>query len=145
MALDPQRTMLGTNGSVFYDGKWLTNITSVEAKVEIEKEDIKVMGSLWSGSKIKGLKGSGTMSGYKITSEWTDRIGVVIDTGRSFVTELIFKIEDKDAFGTMRVRLKGVTFDSVPLLKFEHGAIVEEELPFTFTGYELMDKIVAPE
>lgn len=142
--LDSTRVINGTYGYVYHDGTWLTNIKSAEANVEITKEEIKRAGTRWTAHKVTGLSGTGTISGYKVTSEFVERIGKISDDSQgTFITELILKLEDPESYGAYRVRLKGVTFDKIPLMHFEVGAIVEEELPFNFTGYELLDKITA--
>ncbi|GIO53887.1 MULTISPECIES: phage tail tube protein [Paenibacillus] len=142
--LDSTRVINGTYGYVYHDGTWLTNIKSAEANVEITKEEIKRAGTRWTAHKVTGLSGTGTISGYKVTSEFVERIGKIADDSQgTFITELILKLEDPESYGAYRVRLKGVTFDKIPLMHFEVGAIVEEELPFNFTGYELLDKITA--
>ncbi|WP_318671264.1 MULTISPECIES: phage tail tube protein [Paenibacillus] len=142
--LDSTRVINGTYGYVYHDGTWLTNIKSAEANVEITKEEIKRAGTRWTAHKVTGLSGTGTISGYKVTSEFVERIGKIADDSKgTFITELILKLEDPESYGAYRVRLKGVTFDKIPLMHFEVGAIVEEELPFNFTGYELLDKITA--
>ncbi|UYO07851.1 phage tail tube protein [Paenibacillus sp. PSB04] len=144
MVLDSTRVINGTYGYVYHDGTWLTNIKSAEANVEITKEEIKRAGTRWTAHKVTGLSGTGTISGYKVTSEFVERIGKIADDSKgTFITELILKLEDPESYGAYRVRLKGVTFDKIPLMHFEVGAIVEEELPFNFTGYELLDKITA--
>ncbi|WP_127529238.1 phage tail tube protein [Paenibacillus kobensis] len=140
--LDATRVINGTYGYVYHDSKWLTNIKSAEATVEIAKEEIKRAGSRWTAHKVTGLSGSGTITGYKVTSEFVERIGQIAkDDAGTFTTELILKLEDPESFGAYRIRLKGVTFDKIPLMNFEVGSIVEEELPFTFTGYDLMDRL----
>lgn len=142
--LDSTRVINGTYGYVYHDGNWLTNIKSAEANVEITKEEIKRAGTRWTAHKVTGLSGTGTISGYKVTSEFVELIGKIADDSQgTFITELILKLEDPESYGAYRVRLKGVTFDKIPLMHFEVGAIVEEELPFNFTGYELLDKITA--
>lgn len=142
MALDATRTINGSFGEVWQDGVWLTNIQSAEATVDINKEDIKRSGTRWLGQKVTTLKGSGTMTGYKVTSDFISLIGsVASDSGKPYVTSIILKLDDPEAYGAERVTLKGVQFDKIPLGKFEVGALVEEELPFTFSGYELLDKI----
>lgn len=140
--LDSTRVINGTYGYVYHDGQWLTNIKSAEATVEITKEEIKRAGTRWTAHKVTGLSGTGTISGYKVTSDFVEQIGEIADDkAGTFITELILKLEDPESYGAYRVRLKGVTFDKIPLLQFEVGTIVEEELPFTFTGYELLDVI----
>ncbi|MBD2867742.1 phage tail tube protein [Paenibacillus arenilitoris] len=143
--LDSTRVINGTFGYVYHDGQWLTNIKSAEANVEITKEEIKRAGSRWTAHKVTGLSGTGTISGYKVTSEFVELIGKIADDkAGTFITELIIKLEDPESYGAYRVRLKGVTFDKIPLIQFEVGSLVEEELPFNFTGYELLD-VIRPE
>lgn len=142
MALDATRTINGSYGEVWHDGVWLTNVQSAEAVVDIDKEEIKRSGTRWTGHKVTSLKGSGTISGYKVTSDFVQLIGsVATDRGKPYVTSLILKLDDPEAFGAERVMLKGVQFDQIPLSKFEVGSLVEEALPFTFSGYDLLDKI----
>jgi hypothetical protein len=142
MALDATRTINGSYGEVWRDGVWQTNITNFEATVDIDKEEIKRSGTRWVGHKQMTLKGSGTMTGYKITSDFIQLIGsVASDRGKPYVTSLISKLDDPEAWGAERIMFKGVQFDQIPLSKFEVGSIVEEALPFTFSGYDLLDKI----
>lgn len=139
--LDATKTLNGSFGKMFHDGEWLTNVTSAEATVEINKEEINRAGTRWVAHKVTTLTGSGSMSGYKITSDLVKKIAQIADDRQgTFVTELIMKIDDPESNeGKSRVRLKGVQFDSIPLLSYETGSIVEEETAFTFTGFEYID------
>ena len=142
MALDASRAINGSFGEVWHEGVWLTNVKSAEATVEIDKEEIKRSGTRWVGHKQMSLTGSGTISGYKVTSDFIQLIGsIASDRGKPYVTSIILKLNDPESYGAERVMLKGVQFDQIPLGKFEVGSIVEEELPFTFSGYDLLDKI----
>jgi hypothetical protein len=143
MALDATRTINGSYGEVWHEGVWLTNVQSAEATVDVNKEEVKRSGTRWVAHKVTGLKGSGTITGYKVTSDFIKLIGsIAADRGTPYVTELILKLDDPEAFGAERIRLKGVQFDKIPLGKFEVDKIVEEELPFTFVGFDLLDEIV---
>ncbi|WP_019241514.1 MULTISPECIES: phage tail tube protein [Bacillus] len=142
MALDATRVINGTYGTVWHEGNWIMNVKSAEAIVEINKEEIQRSGTRWVGHKVTSLTGTGSISMYKVTSEFVQLIGSIADDdGKPYVTELIFKLADPESFGAERIRLKGVQFDQIPLGKFEINSIVEDELPFTFSGYELLDKI----
>jgi hypothetical protein len=144
MVLDESKVINGSYGEVWHDGKWLSNITKCEATIDINKEDVLRAGSRWTAKKVTTLEGSGTITGYKITTEWIEaQSGVLADRGTPYVTSLTVKLDDPEAYGAMRVMLTGVIFDKIDLVKFEMGSLVEEELPFTFTGMELLDKIVA--
>lgn len=144
MAMDATRVINGSYGEVWCEGVWLTNIQSAEAIIEIDKEEISRSGTRMKGHKSMGLTGTGNVTGYKITSDFIKRIGAIAnDRGKPFVTELIYKLADPESNGAERIRLKGVQFDRIPLSTFEVNTIVEEELPFTFSGYELLDQIRA--
>lgn len=147
MPMDASRVINGSFGQVFdANGKWLTNVKSAEATVDINKEEVSRAGSRWVGHKATKLTGSGSIIGYKLTTELIEAIAsVASDSGSMFVTELRMKLDDPDSYGAYSVRLKGVQFDQIPLIKYELNAIVEEELPFTFTGFEFVDKVADPE
>ena len=140
MVMKATQTMNGQFGKLFHDGVWMTNITSAQASVEIGKEEIKIAGSRWIGHKQVSLTGSGTMTGYKITNDLAKKIGnVFYARNKSFVTELVMKIDDVDnPKGKVWIRLMGVQFDVIPLLNYEHGSIVTEETPFTFYGFQYL-------
>ncbi|MEY8188652.1 phage tail tube protein [Peribacillus simplex] len=145
MAMDATRVINGSYGEVWCEGVWLTNVQSAEALVEINKQEINASGTRWVGHKVMGLTGTGNIKGFKMTSEFIKRIGAVAkDRGKPFVTELIYKLDDPSAFGAERIRLKGVQFDRIPLSTFEVNTPVEEEMPFTFSNYELLDEIKKP-
>lgn len=140
--LDPAKTINGTFGVIFHEGKWLNNVKKSEAKVDIDKQEVKVAGTRWVGFKSTNLTGKGTLTLFKTTSEWLLAIGKIADdTSAPFVTELISKLEDPEVVGAERIRYKGVQFDTIQLANFAPGEIAEEELPFTFTGYELLDSL----
>jgi hypothetical protein len=139
--LDASKALNGAYGKMFLDGEWLTNVTSAEATVDIGKEEIRRAGTRWVGHKVVSLTGSGSMTGYKITNALIKNIAQVADDNQgSFVTELVMKLDDPENHeGKTWVRLKGVQFDSIPILSYEVGSLVEDETPFTFSGFEYLD------
>lgn len=142
IAIDPTRTINGSYGQIFHEGKWMSNLNKMEANIEINKEEVKISGRRWSGHKVMGVSGSGSIAGYMVTSELKEAaMSVAADRGVEFRTELIAVLDDPESFGAERVRLKGVSFDSIPLINFEVGSIVEEEWSFTFEGCEILDPI----
>jgi hypothetical protein len=146
MTMDATKVISGRFGKLFdADGNWLTNVTAVNATVDFEKEDVMVSGTRWVGKKITGISGSGDFTGYLVTTALLEKIAEgTDDTKSALVTELIYTVSDPDnGNGTYRVRLKGVTFDSLPLITSDVGSIVENEFAFTFTGFQIMDRLVA--
>ncbi|CAM2951033.1 phage tail tube protein [Paenibacillus sediminis] len=141
--MDAKKVISGNYGFAYdVDGNWLTNVTKVEANIEIGMEEIKLAGTRWLGNKTTTLKGSGSLGGYMVTSEWIEKMAQVTDDMSSpFVTELVVKLDDPESFGAYRVRLKNVTFDNIPVVNYEVGSIVENEFTFVFSGYEILDAI----
>jgi pyridoxal biosynthesis lyase PdxS len=141
MALAPQSVFRGTDCELYMEGKWLTNVTSVEASVEINQAELNTVGNRWTMYRSMGLAGSGTVSGVFINTELIEKIGQ-ISAGKEYRTELVIKNYNPDINKTYRVRLKNVTFTSIPLGNFSAGEIAEVEFPFTFSQYEVLDKVV---
>jgi len=142
MGLDVERVVSGSFGELWEDGEWQDNINSVTAEVAIEKSALKVSGTRWTKHKVTGLNGTGTASGFKVTSKmiqqakWAEG-----DRGVPYKTEFVTKLDDPESYGHERIRLKNVKFDKVTLANWTAGSEVTEESPFTFEGFELLDPI----
>jgi hypothetical protein len=142
MAMESKRTIQGIFGEVWKDGAHLSNFFGAEVTGDISYERVKRSGSRASGNKAGTIEYSGTITGYKVTSELMREIAKVKDDKQgAFVCELIFALKDPEAYGFERVRVKGVQFTKLDVIKFDHGAIVETELPFVCDDYEYLDAI----
>ena len=135
MSLDASRIINGTYGYVHIDGVWQTNVNHLEASVEVQKKELNLSGSSWVTHKIGSLKGTGTMSGFKATSDMIRR------GFQKF--EILSTLKDPESYGYERIRLKGVLVDKIQLANWTANEEVKEEIAFTFEGYELLDPIVA--
>lgn len=137
MALDSAFVIKGEHGEVWSDGQWLTNFFQVEFMADISYEKIKRAGSRTMGNKAGTIEYSGTITGYKVSNELARKVSAVTnDFLGAFVSELIFKIRNPDTGLTERVRVKGVQFTKIDIMKFDHGAVVETEWPFVADGFE---------
>lgn len=138
--LAPQSVFRGTDCELYMEGKWLTNVTSVEASVEINQAELNLVGHWWTAHRNMGLSGSGSVNGVFVNTELIEKIGMIQD-GREFRTEIVIKNTNPDVGKTYRVRLKNVVFTTIPLGNFSAGEIAEQEFSFTFAGYEILDKV----
>jgi hypothetical protein len=142
--LDSTRTIQGHFGEVWKDGVWLTNIYKAEATGDMTYDKIKRSGTRRTGNKLGGIEYSGSIGGYKVTTEFAEQIAQAKDDKRgAFVCELIIALKDPEAYGYERVRLKGVQFTKMDIIKFEVGSVVEQENPFVFDDWEHLDKITS--
>lgn len=135
MALDASRTIHGSRGKILLDGEWQTNLTECTADVELDKKELNLLGDDWTRYKEGNKKGTGSMNGYKVTSDMIKR------GFKRF--EVITALEDPEAYGHERIRLKNCMADKIQLVNLKANELVEEETPFTFEGYELLDPIEA--
>ncbi|MZQ83614.1 phage portal protein [Paenibacillus sp. 5J-6] len=135
MSLDASRVILGTYGSVFIGGVWQTNFNHLEANVEMQKKELQLAGDPWVRHKKGAMKGTGTLSGFKVTS---DMIARGFDK-----FSLVSKLNDPDAYGFERITLNNVMLDKLQLANWTAAEEVKEEVTFTFEGYTLNDPIRA--
>ncbi|EOS57660.1 phage tail tube protein [Paenibacillus barengoltzii] len=133
--LDPGRVIMGTFGQIFIEGVWQSNLNHLEASVEAEKKELNLVGTDYTVYKLGRKKGTGTMSGYKVTSDMI---------ARGFQRfSIIHKLDDPEAYGFERIQLNNCMVDKIVLANWTAGEEVTEETPFTFESYELLDPIVA--
>lgn len=138
--IDEARVINGTFGELYLDGQWLTNFTRCEIKDEYDWTELKLSGDRRTKHKLVGVKGSGTIAGYKVTSELQKAL--LENPTRQF--QIISKLNDPESYGAERIRVNKVKFTSNPLADWQTGEIVEEEWPFVYDDEpEFVDVIVA--
>src|SRR5690606_2023576 len=92
--------------------------------------------------KLKSIEGTGTLRGFKVTSEWLDLVAEMMrdDRKKQRSFTLIAVLDDPEALGAERVLLRGVKIWEASG-GFKADEIRREEVPFTFFDVELLDKI----
>lgn len=135
MELDASRIIHGRYGHVLIDGVEQTNLQECTAEVEPDIKDVNLLGADWTQYKTGTLKGSGSMNGYKVTSDMIKR------GFKKF--EIIAKLDDPEAYGHESIRITNCMPTKLSLLNLKAGDLIEEETPFNFVGYELLDPIEA--
>lgn len=142
--LDPTRVISGSHGECSQGGKVLTYIHTMKATVEFTKADIKRAGSRWTSTKVTSIKGTGSITGYLVTDELKMAVAQGLDDRRpTFKTELVSNLDDPEAYGYEKVRLKGVSFDNLSAINWASGEVVEDEWPFTYDDLEFLNPITA--
>jgi hypothetical protein len=133
MPLAAERTINGSYGKLFLGATWLANIQKVEAKITIEKKEVRVAGSRRVGFKHMGVTGEGTITGMKVTSFWLKYISQYMRQQASFLqpTTLSYTLADPENGGTESVDLIRCQFFDIPF-GFTVNEILEEAIPFTF-------------
>ena len=141
MNYNPEKTINGTFGSMWIDDYFMAEVTALEAKVSLEKTEVNQVGSLAKGYKVTGIDCKGTIKLNKVTSYFINLLSENIQAGKTTSCTIISKLDDPDSDGTERIKLTGCTFDELTLVNWEAKKLGEESVPFSFTGWELLDTI----
>lgn len=139
--VDENKIINGTFGELWVDDDYMANVTALEAKVTLEKTEVNQVGSLAKSYKITGMDGKGTIKFNKISSYFINKLSDNMKQGKSTSCTIISKLEDPCADGAERIKLTGCTFDELTLASWEAKKLGEESVPFTFTGWELLEVI----
>lgn len=142
MAIKPtaQRIMGGTHGYVYWDNEIIFEVSKVEAKVTTEREDVTFSGDMWKDSKLMGLGGEFTINLRKVYSR-ARKFAEAFSKGQDLRSELIFKLDDPDAYGAERVALHNCWFTDLTLIAFENGSITEDEFSGGFSSFDYLDSV----
>lgn len=138
---NPEKQINGTFGECWIDDDYMAEVTGVEAKVSIEKSEVKQTGSLAKGYKVTGIDCKGTVKLTKVSSYFIKKMSDNLKAGKSTICTIITKLADPTSDGIERIRLTGCTFDEMTIASWEAKKLGEESYPFTFTGWDVLDTI----
>lgn len=141
MAYNSQKTISGTEGEVWIDGEYISEVTALQAKVTLTKEEVKMCKARGKKYKVTGYEGKGTLKLNKVNSRMLIKFGDAIKAGHTITCTIISKLDDPDSDGTERIAIKDATFDELPLSDWEAKKMVTESIPFTFSDYEIYDTV----
>lgn len=140
----PEKVMNGTFAQCWINDYFLAEGTEMEAKISLEKKEVKQAGTLAKGYKIVGTEGKGKIKINKISSFFIDLIADNLKAGKTTVCTMISNVQDPDSGGeSERVKLTGVTFDELTLVSWKTKELIEDEYSFTFSGFEVLDTVTA--
>lgn len=134
-----EQVMSGTWGELWIDGEYFAEVLSFKANVKLDKQEINKARTLAKGYKIVGITCTGSMKLHKVSSTLLQRISANLKLGKATVMTIIAKVDDPDSIGAERVVIKDATFDEINLADWEVKKILEENLPFTFSDWDILD------
>lgn len=138
-----KRVMSGTWGQVWLDNELVAECYKFQAKVNYNKEDVALCGTMFVDKKVTSVNGTGSIGMHKTNSRMGQIIGQKIRNGEDVRFIIISKLSDPDAYGAERVAVKNVSFDDLTLADWEAKTSGKVECPFTFTDYEYLDLVSA--
>lgn len=133
--------MHGSGGAAWWNGKKLTTLQSVEAKVTGDFEDINVCGDTATYKIYNGYAGEGTLTVLKIDSDILIQMAEAFRTGVMPEITVITAQTQKGTNKVERVSYTDITVDEFMLAKFEKKAKTEQEIPFKFGNFEVLETL----
>lgn len=126
------RVISGAYGELWWGNLKIAEVKSLKAKITVNREDVQLGISV--DSKMVGLVGEGDL----VLEKCFTRAKPIIQKWQKGMDErvrFVGAIKDPDATGSQeeRVSIDNVWFKELPLIQFEKGAKMTEEIPFGFT------------
>lgn len=124
----------------------LMGIKNVEATIEKNKAEMKVVGKRGTQHKANGWNGTGSMTIYYFTTKFRQMMLDYVKTGKDLYFDLQIVNEDPTStIGKQTVVLKNVNLDSVIIAKLDSEAdMLDEEISFTFDDVDILDSFSDP-
>jgi len=148
--LHAKDTISGQEGKAFFQTDNVTEemfyIKSLEATVEKEKAEVKILGRRGTQHKASGWKGTGKMTIYYVTSKFRQMMFDYIKNGKDMYFTIEVTNEDPtSSIGRQVVTLNNVNLDSVMIAKLDtESDVLEEEVSFTFDDMDLKEHFKDP-
>ncbi len=132
------KVLNGTYGEVWIDGDKVFELSKIDAKIILNREDVQIGADV--DSKMISKKGEFTIGIKKVFSRWTEHYEKYYKKGIDKRVEIIAKLKDPDARGggMERYSLGNCWFNEIPLINYEKGSLIEEELTGGFTPSDMI-------
>lgn len=113
----------------------------IEATAEKNKIDVPILGKTSTPQRSAGWSGTGTLTVYYVSPIFRQMMLKYMETGEDTYFDLVSTNEQPgSAAGTQAMALTGCNIDSVMLTMFDVSSddMLEEEIPFTFSGANMI-------
>lgn len=139
--VNANRILKGNSGNVWFNGQLLSNVKKIEAKVKGEFDDINFCGDNATYSIYNGWSGEGTLTLQKIDSTVWEMVANAYKSGVMPDIKIITSVKDNSTGQAERASITDITFTEFSLVNFEAKKLLEEEFPFKFSNYEVLESI----
>lgn len=135
------RILKGNTGNVWFNGQLLATVKKIEAKVKGEFEDDAFCGDNATYSVYNGWSGEGTLTMQKIDSTIWKLVADAYKSGVMPTIKIITSLTDVSTNQSERASIENITITEFTLVGFEAKKLVEEEFPFKFSNYNVLETI----
>lgn len=134
---------MGTCFAIFEDKRYeIMQVKNIEARVEKKKTEISILGLTSKQHKAGGWNGTGSMQAYYVSSLFREIMLKYMKKGEDTFFEIMITNEDPTSDnGRQTILLKGVNIDDMVIGKLDvDQEALDEEMKFTFTDVDMLDK-----
>lgn len=132
-----RQALAGTFGRVWLDGVEIGIVTNIQATVNNTYEDVPVGTDI--DRKLMSQTGEGSLT-FNQVNNITSATFKKYQGGKDprFVIEA--NLKDPNAINGQQegYTINNVSFDSIPLINWENGALISKEMPFRFTPSDVI-------
>lgn len=122
-------------------------LAKIDAKVELKTSSKQMLGHRVEQTKVVGMKISGTLTGYLMTSDYIEYAKRYKETGYLEPITIQTVMEDSTStVGRSEILLKDVVLTSVPLVTIDDSSddAVTFDSDFTAADFEVISKFAPP-
>lgn len=135
------KILSGNNGTMWFNGTQLATLTKIEAKAKGNFEDVTFCDDNGTYQRYNGWSGEGTFTCKKIDSTVLKLVADAYKTGVMPEITIITRVTDKSTDKNERTSIEGVVITEFALANFETKKMLEEEFPFKFSDFEVLETI----
>ena len=137
--MESKQVMNGSQGELWIDGDYMSQVTEFKAEVTIDKTEIKMVKKLQKQYKMIGLTCKGSLKMNHISSYMLDKMSENVKAGKQTICTIVSNLDDPDSIGAERIVIKDAVFDSLILADWAAGKMGEESYNFTFSDWDILD------
>lgn len=137
--MESKQVMNGSQGELWIDGDYMSQVTEFKAEVTIDKTEIKMVKKLQKQYKMISLTCKGSLKMNHISSYMLDKMSENIKAGKQTICTIVSNLDDPDSIGAERIVIKDAVFDSLILADWAAGKMGEESYNFTFSDWDILD------
>lgn len=138
---NPNHILHGTGGAAWFGGYKLTTLQKAELKVTGDFEEINVCGDPATYSVYNGYSGEGNFTCLKVDSRVLKMVSDAFLSGEMPEITVITAVNQRGTNKVERVAANNVVVTEFMLANFEKKAKMEEEIPFKFGAFQLLETI----
>ncbi|WP_129599508.1 phage tail tube protein [Anaerophilus nitritogenes] len=130
--IEALKVVRGAKGKLFFNGKELAEINSVNYNITANREDMMLAGKLTQYGRVTSLKGEGTFVVKKTNSMIEKELMMSLAAEKDVHFSLMIGLDDKDTKGSEYVGLNDCWVNNINNLGFELGQLLNREVGFGF-------------